>query len=88
MQTFGPSHVDPKRTSLHLVRTTGFAGVHPRKRALILNIRLDHALNTPRAAKIEQVSKHRYHNELRLEQPEQVDDELVGWLRAAYELAV
>ncbi len=39
-----------------------------------------------RVAKVEQVSAHRYHNELKLERPEQVDDELAGWLRAAYEL--
>jgi hypothetical protein len=32
------------------------------------------------------VSKNRYHNEIKLEQPADVDAELVGWLREAYTL--
>jgi hypothetical protein len=67
-------------------RITGFAGVHPRKRSLILNLRLDQALTSFRVVKVEQVSKHRYHNEVKLENPEHVDNEIADWLRAAYAL--
>jgi len=77
---------EPKKTSIHLVRTSGFAGVHPRKRSLMLNLRIDHPLTSPRVARVEQVSKNRYHNEVKLEQPEDVDAELIGWLRDAYAL--
>lgn len=80
----GPFTEEPKKTSIHLVRTTGFAGVHPRKRSLTLNLRTDHPLDHARVARVEQVSKHRYHNEVKLERPEDVDDELLGWLREAY----
>ena len=31
LQTLGPITVEPKKTSIHLVHKTGFAGVHPRK---------------------------------------------------------
>ena len=77
---------EPKKTSIHLVRTSGFAGIHPRKRSLMLNLRLDHPLTSPRAARVEQVSKNRYHNEVKLERPEDGDVELIAWLREAYTL--
>ena len=78
---------EAKKTSIHFVRKTGFAGVHPRKAYLILNIRLDHALESPRVAKSEQVSKNRWHHEFRLERPAQVDGERLGLLRDAFELS-
>ena len=77
---------EPKKTSIHLVRTSGFAGVHPRKRSLTLNLRIDHPLAGPRVARVEQVSKNRFHNEVKLERPEDVDAELIAWLREAYML--
>ena len=86
LRAIGPFREDPTKASIHLVRTTGFAGVHPRKRTLILNLRLDQALTSSRVVKVEQVSKHRYHNEVKLENPEQVDNEIADWLRAAYAL--
>lgn len=43
---------EPKKTSIHLVRTSGFAGIHPRKRSLMLNLRIDHPLASPRVARM------------------------------------
>src|SRR5437763_4630565 len=86
LRSLGPFTAEAKKTSIHLVRQTGFAGVHPRKSYLYLNLRLERALSGPRVAKSEQVSKNRWHNEIRLEAPAQVDDELRGWLQEAYTL--
>jgi Domain of unknown function (DUF5655) len=84
LRELGPFTEEPKKTSVHLVRATGFAGVHPRKRSLILNLRTDRPLESARIARVEQVSKNRYHNEIKLERPADVDADLVGWLREAY----
>lgn len=46
LRALGPFREDPKKTSLHLVRTTGFAGVHPRKQALVLTLRLDYSTSS------------------------------------------
>ena len=83
----GDVRAEPKKTSVHLVRSSGFAGVHPRKSALVLNVRLDRAVVSERLLKAERVSANRYHNELKLAGPEDVDAQVEGWLRAAYELA-
>lgn len=86
LQTFGPFQAEPKKTSIHLVKTTGFAGVHPRKSFLYLNLRLERPLVGERIAKSEQVSKNRYHNEVKIATPDEVDSELIGWLKEAYTL--
>ena len=39
LHTLGPFQEELKKTSTHLVRTVGFASVHPRKTYLILNLR-------------------------------------------------
>src|ERR687898_2642898 len=82
----GPYREEPKETSIHLARTTGFAGIHPQKRALLLNMRTQRPIDSTRVIKCEQVSKDRYHNEIRLTSPNEVDAELNGWLREAYKL--
>ena len=86
LRTIGPVQEDPKKTSIHLVHTSGFAGVHPRKSYLYLNLRTDAPIENPRITKTEQVSKNRFHNELKLTSPDQIDEELLGWLRDAYVL--
>ncbi len=84
IRPLGPFTAEAKKTSIHLVRSSGFAGVHPRNSYLYLNLRLDQPLAGPRIAKTEQVSKNRWHNEIRLNTPNQIDAELPAWLHAAY----
>jgi hypothetical protein len=87
LRLFGPIHEQPKKTSIHLANTSGFAGVHTRKNYVILNIRSDHPIDSPRIVKSEQVSKSRYHQEVKLQSPDDVDAELLAWLKAAYDLS-
>lgn len=84
---FGTVKADAKKTSIHLVAKTGFAGVHPRKSAILLNIRSTAPIKSKRIRKVERVSANRYHNELLIGSPLEVDAELVGWLRAAHALS-
>ena len=84
---FGPVKEEAKKTSIHLVRKSAFAGVATRKTALILTLRSDSDISSARIAKREQASANRWHLETRLETPGQVDREIVTWLRKAYELA-
>ena len=86
IDAMGAFDVEPNATSLHIVRGRAFLGVHPRKDALLLNIVLDRPLDGPRVAKCEQVSKNRYHNEVRVASPQDIDRELVTWVKEAYRL--
>ena len=84
---FGPVEEDPKKTSIHLVRRTAFAGVATRRSSLILTVKSTADIPSPRVARREQASASRWHLEIRLEKPAQVDRELTAWLRAAYEIS-
>jgi hypothetical protein len=84
---FGAVIEDPKKTSIHLVNRTAFAGVAARKSAIVLTIKSDRRLTSPRIHKSEQVSASRFHHEIRLTSAADVDAELAAWLKAAYELS-
>ena len=86
MKSFGNVGVEEKKTSIHLTNRAAFVGVHPRKEYFILNIVSDHPITSSRINKTEQVSKSRFHNELKIEKKEDIDPELVAWLKTAYEL--
>jgi uncharacterized protein DUF5655 len=83
----GPVIEEPKKTSIHLVNRTAFAGVATRKAAINLTIKGDHELSSSRINKTEQASANRFYHEVKLTSPGEVDAELVGWLKAAYALS-
>ena len=77
---------DPKQTCVHLVAGkdgTAYAGLHPRKGAVLLTIRTQAPLKSPRVRKAEQVSRNRCHCDVVLSSVEEVDDEVIGWLEVA-----
>jgi hypothetical protein len=61
--------------------------VATRKAHLILTLKSDRKLISPRIHKTEQVSAKRFYHEVKLVSPTEVDDELAGWLREAYALS-
>jgi hypothetical protein len=83
----GPIEEDPKKTSIHLNRGVAFAGVQTRKDALILTLKSERDVKHRRVHKTEQTSANRWHFEVRLNDPSEVDEQLLRWLHASYELA-
>ena len=84
---FGTVIEEPKKTSIHLVNKSAFAGVVTRKNALILNIKSAAPIKHVRIAKSEKVSASRYHQEVKLTSPDDVDSVLLGWLKEAYSIS-
>ncbi len=60
-----------------------FLGVHPRRGALRVNVVLQRALTSRRVDKVEQVSRGRFHNEVLLTVPDDLDEEFGGWVAEA-----
>jgi hypothetical protein len=83
----GPVRQEPKKTSIHLVRSSAFAGVEVRKDYILLNIKSAHAIGSPRVTKAERISTRRFHHKVKLSSPEEVDSELQQWLQDAYDLS-
>jgi hypothetical protein len=86
-RAMGPVTEEAKKTSIHLVRETAFAGVATRRSSLILTLKSANDIRHGRIAKSERTSANRWHLEVRLQAPAEVDRQLTAWLCAAYELA-
>jgi len=82
----GPVTEEPKKTSIHLVSRTAFAGIPTRRASLILTLKSAKDIRSPRVEKREQTSAHRWHVDVRLTRPADVDRQLTTWLSAAYRL--
>jgi hypothetical protein len=78
---------DPKKTSIHLNRRTAFAGIQTRREFLILTLKAQNDINSPRISRREQASANRWHHEIKLHAPADVDAEVKNWLAAAYDLS-
>ena len=72
--------------SVVFVLGSAVAGVSRREDSIPLNIRTDFKINGPRIHKTEQISSRRFHNEIKLMSPNDIEGELIGWLKGAYEL--
>jgi hypothetical protein len=83
----GAVRQEPKKTSIHLVRSSALAGAEVRKDYILLNIKADHRIQSPRVVKGEQLSARRFHHEVKLSSPKEVDRELRKWLQDAHELS-
>jgi hypothetical protein len=89
-RSVGDVVADPKKTSIHLnagAGGTAFAGIQPRKSGILLTLRSAVPLPSARIRRVEQASRNRFHSELLLSAPEEVDAELLGWLADGYRLA-
>ncbi len=86
-QALGPVREEAKKTSIHLVRSSAFAGVATRSTSLILTLKASSKVTSSRVRRAEQTSANRWHLEIPLATPADVDAELRAWLKQAYELA-
>lgn len=86
-RSLGPVREEPKKTSIHLVRSSAFAGVATRRNSLVLTLKASKNVKSARVRRAEQTSANRWHLEIALATPHEVDAELRAWLQQAYELA-
>lgn len=86
-RALGPVAEEAKKTSIHLVAKTAFAGVATRREVLILTLKSEADIESPRVGKREHASAHRWHLEIKLARADEVDAELSEWLARSYRLA-
>lgn len=83
----GPHSIVPVKTMILVRATANFASVVVRKDALQVEFLLRRPLEHPRIHKRQQLGPTRYAHHVRLTAPEQVDAEIVSWLRESYQPA-
>ena len=83
----GPIQEQANKTSIHLVRGSALAGVEVRKDCLLINIKSDRRIDSPRVEKAEQISAGRFHHRVRIRSLADLDPQLRKWLNEAYALS-
>ena len=86
LKAVGPFASETKKTSIHLTRRAAFLGVHPKKSHLEINVVSSSPLDESRGYKVEQVSKNRFHNRMRITNEADLNAALMRDIARAYHL--
>lgn len=82
----GVARIDSPECCIHLVKNSTFAAVWVRKDRIKIDFRLEHKIDSPRFSKMVQMSAKRYLYYMDIMSPEDMDAELMGWLKESYDL--
>jgi hypothetical protein len=81
----GPIHVEPVSVGIFLKRSRGFAELRPMTKWMAVSFSLVRPLRSGRISRKVLPHGRRYHHVVNVRGPDEVDDELLGWLVEAYE---
>jgi len=84
LKNIGHFKAEVKKTSIHLVNTRSFAGVHPKKSYLGVNLVLSRARTNPPAHKVDQVSNNRFHHFFQITSASQMGKGFKMLIKEAY----
>ena len=84
VEELGPVAVLPEKTRIALQVRMSFAALMPRRHWLDGHVVLARRLETSRFRRIDTFSPRNVVHVFRLGSPDEVDDEVIGWLREAY----
>lgn len=87
LEGLGPVHTDAVRVGVFLKTDRKLAEIRPMARALSIELMLPREVGSPRMTRVLRVSAEKYAHFLRLREPDEVDDEILGWLTEAYDFA-
>lgn len=83
----GPYHVAPAKTRIFFLARVRFAGItRLSERGMTCAFSLPHPLSSPRFSRVHEIVPGWFVHQLRITEPAEVDEEVVGWLRESYRL--
>jgi hypothetical protein len=83
----GPVTVNATKSRIAFQARMRFAGIDlPRRDHLVASFLLTRPVRSERLTRVDYIPPYYYVHRLRLERPEDVDDELRGWLAEAYQV--
>ena len=84
LEPIGPIHVEPVSVGIFLKRAQTFAQLRPMTRWVTLSFSLRRGVRHPLITRKVIPHAGRYFHVVRLTGPDDLDDEIVGWLTEAY----
>jgi hypothetical protein len=86
VRSLGPVIILPEKTRIAFQVRMSFAQVTPRRRWVDGHVVLARRFEHPRFRRIETISPRNHVHAFRLEQPGDIDDTFVAWMREAYDV--
>lgn len=86
VRAYGPHEVLPEKTRISFHRRMSFISVYLRRDHLILGFVLPTRIENPRFESIQTFSPRNHLHNFRLRAIDDIDDELRGWICAAYDV--
>lgn len=86
VEAAGPVTLVPYRDRINFMVRVRFAGAKPTRNWLDVDFWLTRRIESPRFRKVETLTPYTHIHTVRVTGPADVDDELAGWLREAYEV--
>ena len=84
LNTIGPVHVEPVSVGIFLKRAQSFAQLRPMTRWVALSFGLPYEVHSTKIARKVIPYGLRFHHVVNLREPDDVDDDVRGWLTEAY----
>ena len=86
LKSFATFDAEIKIESLDMVAGKAFLEVWPKRDSLVLKIVTQAPIVSPRLKKAKKAGRHRFLNEAEIKEKEELDAELMGWIKFAYSL--
>jgi hypothetical protein len=87
LEEFGPLRTDAVKTSINLIARRHLGGVRVQEDGLRVGFVLERKLSDPRILRAEWVGGTKYGHSVKVTSAEELDEQLLGWLKEAYGLA-
>lgn len=80
-------HIDSLPCCIHLATSTTFSAVFAKRDCLMVEFMSDHKVKSRRIVETGKLSAKKYQNFVKVASKRDIDKELIGWIRRAYDLA-
>jgi len=85
--SFCDFNIDTTKSCLYFVKKKRFLVIKPKKNSLRLEFVLPHKIDIFPVIKIYEISKFRYVHFISLDNPEDINNDIINWIREAYQLS-
>jgi uncharacterized protein DUF5655 len=84
LETLGPVHVEPVSVGIFLKQPRKFAELRPKQKWVALSFVSSRSIDHPKIARKLKGSRNRTHYVVNLRTPDDLDDDVCGWLTESY----
>lgn len=84
LEGFGPFRVDAVQTSINFISKHHFGGIVVQNSALRVGFMAGREIESARIVRVQRLGPNRVGHSVRLRSPDDIDEELLDWLREAY----